>query len=174
MEDTPPVVEDLALGAFRLVKQALGFELDFTAETLPILDHYLASLRDGDGTPDEKLVTVVGPCAGAYFGEVVRRNFGDLVWVLPEEAHEYRAWRIEGTRLPLSFNPIGAALEAVFDEALAEWNAHVELPAAERARVNAHLEAAAPVREADFYRLTVRHEMLEEVLVALGRGRGVS
>lgn len=169
MEDTPPVVEDLALGAFRLVKQALGFELDFTAETLPLLDHYLTSLRDAEGTPDDKLVSVVGPCAGAYFGEVARRTLPELTWVLPEEAHDYRAWRMEGKRAPLSFNPIGAALEAIFGEALAEWSAHVELPPAERARVEEALKTAAPVRESDFYRLTVRHELLTEVVIALGR-----
>ncbi|MCA9605337.1 MAG: hypothetical protein KC619_07070 [Myxococcales bacterium] len=169
MEETPAVVEDLALGAFRLVKQALDLELDFTAETLPILDHYLSTLRDAAGAPDEKLVSVAGPCAGAYFGEVARRTLPDLAWVLPEEPHDYPAWRLEGTRAPLSFNPIGAALEAIFGEPLADWNAHVELPPAERARVDAALKAVAPVRESDFFRLTVRHEALQEILVALGR-----
>ncbi|HBQ16415.1 MAG TPA: hypothetical protein DEF51_36550, partial [Myxococcales bacterium] len=74
MSDTSDAVEDLALGAFRLVKEKLGFELDFTAETLPVLDQYLIDLRDEDGgTPDEKVVALVAPCCGAYFGEVLRR-----------------------------------------------------------------------------------------------------
>lgn len=169
MDDTPPIVEDLALGAFRLVKQALGIELDFTAETLPILDHYLATLREGGGEPDEKLVTVVGPCAGAYFGEVARRTLPDLAWALPDDGHDYRGWRLEGTRAPLSFNPIGAALEAIFREAMSDWSAHIELPPEQRARVERALASAPPIREEDFHRLTVRYEALEEVLVALRR-----
>jgi hypothetical protein len=35
----PEEVEDLALGAFRMVKEKLAFDLDFTPETLPVLDH---------------------------------------------------------------------------------------------------------------------------------------
>ncbi|MCB9598261.1 MAG: hypothetical protein H6719_36445 [Sandaracinaceae bacterium] len=169
MDSPPPIVEDLALGAFRLVKQSLDLELDFSAETLPILDHYLMSLREDDGAPDEKVVSVVAPCAGAYFGEVARRTLGELSWVLPEEGHEYREWRLEGTRTSLSFNPIGAALEAIYGESLAEWSAHLSLPLESRALVDRALSATAPVREEDFYRLAIRHEVLEHALEVLRR-----
>jgi len=170
MDDTPAVVEDLALGAFRLVKQSLDLELDFSMETLPILDHYLASLREADdGEPDEKLIAVVGPCAGAYFGEVCRRTLTGLAWSLPDDPHEYRDWRIEAHAHDLSFNPIGAALEAVFAEPFADWHAHLELPKEGRMKVDAALDAAGPVREDDFFRLAIRHEALELALSALRR-----
>ena len=169
MEEIPAVVEDLALGAFRLVKERLSIDLDFTAETLPLLDHYLRGLRDDDGHLDEKVVGVVGPCAGAYYGEVARRTLPELRWKLPEDRDAYVEWRIEGIRAPLSFNPIGVALEAIHAESLAEWNAHLSLPPAERAVVDGVLDASAPVREDDYFRLSVRHEVLEQALAVLAR-----
>lgn len=176
MQDAPTVVEDLALGAFRLVKERLGFELDFTPETLPVLDHYLAQLREEDGgRPDEKAVALVGPCAGAYFGEVVRRSLPGLRWHCPED--DYEGWRLEGERVFLAFNPIGAALEALFGRSVEGWNAHITLRPERRGAVDASLEATGPVREEDFYRLAVRHEVLEQtlrVLERLSKGNGAA
>lgn len=158
------VVEDLALGAFRMVKEKLAFELDFTPETLPVLDHFLRELREG-GAPDEKAVAVVGPCAGAYFGEVVRRSFGGLRWHHPGD--DYQRWRLEGVEVFVAFNPIGAALEAIYGEALADWEAHLSLLPDQRAIVEESLAATGPVREDDFHRLAVRYEVLDQTLALL-------
>ena len=142
-------------------------ELDFSAETLPVLDHYLIGSRAEDGaTPDPAVVALVGPCAGAYFGEVARRTLPGLRWVLPEQEDAYPSWRIEGASGRLSFNPVGVALEALHDESLPGWSAHFELPPAERAAVSHALERAG-VREEDFRRLAVRHEVLEQVLAII-------
>jgi hypothetical protein len=165
-EETPAVVEDLALGAFRMVKNRLDFELDFTPETLPVVDHYLQQLREEDGgRPDEETVSVVAPCVGAYFGEVVRRSLPGLRWHAP--ADDYASWRLEGERVFLCFNPIGAALEALFREAVDGWNAHFTLLPEQRTLVNRSLEATGAVREDDYYRLAVRHEALEQALGVL-------
>ncbi len=164
-EHAPDVIEDLALGAFRLVKEKLDFELDFTPDTLPVLDHYLTELlKEDEGEPDEKVVSLVGPCAGAYFGEVVRRALGDLRWHCPED---YEGWRIEAADVFLCFNPIGVALEAMHRGPLADWSAHFALLPGDQAIVNASLEATGPVREDDYYRLAVRFEVLEQSLHVL-------
>lgn len=166
-ERAPDTVEDLALGAFRMVKEKLGFELDFTPETLPVLDHYLDLLREeGEGRPDEKAVSVVAPCAGAYFGEVARRSLGALRWHLVDA--DYPRWRIEAEDVFLCFNPIGVALEALYREPIADWSAHFTLLPGDQKIVNASLESTGPVREDDFYRLAVRHEVLEQALSVLG------
>ncbi|GAB5544648.1 MAG: hypothetical protein RLO52_38115 [Sandaracinaceae bacterium] len=166
MSDTSDAVEDLALGAFRLVKEKLGFELDFTAETLPVLDQYLIDLRDEDGgTPDEKVVALVAPCCGAYFGEVLRRTLPDLRWHTPKD--DYQRWRLEGERVFISLNPIGAVLEALYGKALADWAAHLALLPGDRDAVTRSLEATGPVREEDFHRLAIRHEVTEQALDVL-------
>ena len=170
MENSPPVVEDLALGAFRLVKERLDLELDFGAHTLPILDHYLRELREEDGgRPGEAMVALVVPCAGAYFGEVARRTLPGLVWRLPDGAERYEEWRLEEARGRLRFNPIGAALEALFGEPFADWGAHLEVEGDLREAVQRSLEATGPVREQDYYRLSVRHEVLEQALSLVRR-----
>jgi hypothetical protein len=163
-EDVPAAVEDLALGAFRLVKEKLAFELDFTPETLPVLDHFLRSLRDPD--PSDTVVSLAGPCAGAYFGEVVRRSLPGLRWHCPSD--DYRRWRLEGVNVFVALNPIGAALEAIYGEAVADFHAHLALLPEEQSIVEASLAHAGPVREDDFYRLAVRHEVLEQTLSVLG------
>lgn len=167
-EQTPAAVEDLALGAFRMVKNELGFELDFTPETLPVLDHYLKELREDDGgPPDESVVSVVAPCVGAYFGEVARRSLSGLRWHTPED--DYRHWRLEGEGVFLCFNPVGVALEALFGEAVGDWNAHFTLLPEQKPEVNRSLEATGGVREEDYYRLAVRHEVLEQTMAVLER-----
>jgi hypothetical protein len=171
--DAPEVVTDLALGAFRMVKEKLGFELDFTPETLPVLDHYLRDLEGEDGAVDEKIAAVVGPCAGAYFGEVVRRSLPALRWHL--DAGDYSRWRLEAANVFFCFNPIGAALEALFGEAVADYSAHFSLLPEDREVVERSLEASGPVREDDYYRLAVRHEAIEQtlsILTGLAEARG--
>ncbi len=164
----PEVVEDLALGAFRLVKERLDFELDFTPETLPVLDHFLRELGAEDGGElDEKAVAVVAPCVGAYFGEVCRRSLAGLGWVVVDD--DYEAWRLERPDGSLRFNPIGAALEAIHGEEVAGWHGHFEVAPALREAVTSALEGVGSVREDDYFRLAVRHEVLEQTLVALGR-----
>lgn len=165
-EHAPEAVEDLALAAFRMVKEKLGFELDFTPETLPVLDHYLELVRqENESGPDEALVSIAAPCIGAYFGEVARRSLPGLRWHLAGD--DYERWRIEGGEVFLCFNPIGSALEAIYREPLGDWNAHFTLLPAEQKIVNRSLEATGPVREDDYYRLAVRFEVLEQALSVL-------
>lgn len=160
------VAADLALGAFRLVKENLDFELDFTPETLPVLDHYLAQLREEDGgVPEDKVVAVVAPCVGAYFGEVIRRAEAGLRWHLVED--DYKRWRIEAEPVFFAFNPIGAALEAIYDESVPDWNAHLSLLPEEQPVVEGALENAGPVRASDYHRLSMRHEVISHTLAVL-------
>src|SRR5687768_14075470 len=71
---TPPpgAVHDLAERAVDYVRRSLGLVLDYSPETLPLLDHYLAAV------PDDKIeaVALCAATAGAYFGEVARRTLG--------------------------------------------------------------------------------------------------
>lgn len=168
MSDTPDVVEDLALGAFRMVKERLAFELDFRPETLPVLDQYLLDLRaDDEGMPDEKILGVVAPCVGAYFGEVCRRSLSSLEWT--ETPDEYRDWRVSGAAGGVTFNPIGVALEALAREPVPGWAGHYTVVKELRAAVESSLAHTGSVREDDFFRLAVRHEVLEQTLSVLGR-----
>jgi hypothetical protein len=165
----PEVVEDLALGAFRMVKEKLAFELDFTPETLPVLDHYLRELRGAD----EKVLSVVAPCAGAYFGEVLRRSLPGLRW--GGTSGEYSSWRIEAGHVFMCLHPIGMVLEGLYGEAVDGHPSHLAILPGDRDAVDRSLASAGGVREDDFSRLAIRHEVIEQtlsVLEELARQRG--
>jgi hypothetical protein len=151
----PDNVQDLAQSCVRFVTAALGAPLDFSQDTLPLLDHYI---RNAAGAEDEVLGLVV-PSAGAYFGEVVRGHLGLGRWVAPST--DYERFRLEIFPGPLSFNPVGVALECATKELAAGWAAELKTPEAHRAAVDAALEAMGQVREDDFYTFSVRLEAIE-------------
>jgi len=158
----PPEVHELAQACVGFVQQALGFALDYTAETLPVLDHHLRDqMREAGSAAD--LVTAA---AGAYFGEVVRRRIMGARWHSP--AGEYRAWRLEFEPFFLWFNPLGNAVEAASGEASDGWNAHFQVLDEARGEVERSLAAAPELSEEDYFTLSMRLEVLEQVADLLG------
>ena len=160
--DTPDVVRDLADSCVRFVKRALRIELDYTPETLPILDHYL---REAHGIEREEVLNLVAPAAGAYFGEVVRRHLGPSRWHWVSD--DFGEVRIEFDRCFLSFNPIGSALETVLGGEADGYGSHLTVLPEDEALVRASLENTGDVREDDYYRLAVRFEVIEQVVSLL-------
>jgi hypothetical protein len=157
--DPPQVVVDLADSCVRFVKRALRIELDYTPDTLPILDHYL---REAHGIEREEILNLVAPSAGAYFGEVVRRQLGPGRWHWVSD--DFAECRIEFDRCFLSFNPIGSALEAVLGEEADGYGSTLLLLPEDEALVRASLERTGEVREDDYYRLAVRYEVVEQAV----------
>jgi hypothetical protein len=160
----PPAVHELAQACVGFVQQQLAFTLDYTSETLPVLDHYLrGKLREAGAAAD-----LIAASAGAYFGEVVRRRLPGARWHSPPG--DYRSWRLEFEPFFLWFNPLGAAVEAAGGEASEGWNAHFQVFDEARGEVQRALAAAPEVADADYFTLGVRLEMLElvaDVLAAL-------
>ena len=68
--EVPEHVVVLCLACAQYVHAATGVALDFTPDTLPLLDHYLQGVR---GAKDD-VKELVATAAGAYFGELVRRS----------------------------------------------------------------------------------------------------
>lgn len=105
----PPAVADLADGCVRFVEKALGFQLDYTPETLPVLDHYLEQAGAAAAGRTEALLLLVH-AAGAYFGEVIRRQHASW-W--RAEGDDPLAWRIELEAVYLAFSPMLFVREAL-------------------------------------------------------------
>src|ERR1041385_1697832 len=76
--EIPAEILELAENCRSFVFQAIGIELDYEAETLPILDEYV---RRASTTVDDRpdAARLVAATAGAYYGEVVRRRL-DGFW----------------------------------------------------------------------------------------------
>ena len=136
-----------------------------------MLDHYLRELRKEAGGTDDKVAAVVAPRAGAYFGEVVRRSLPGRRWAATDD--DYACWRIEASHVFLCFHPIGMVLEALYGEPLEGFASHISILPADRDAVDGSLERTGPVRDDDYVRLAVRHEVVEQTLSVLeDRHRG--
>lgn len=159
----PDGVEDASLACVEYVRRALGLELDFSPETLPILDHYLA--RSIEITEKEEILDLVVRSAGAYFGEVVRRALGGARWHFPLD--EPTACRIEFEHVFLCFNPLGMAREAIAAADQPGWNAHLEVLPRDRPLLEQSLARMGEIREDDYHRLAVRFEVIEQVVATL-------
>ena len=158
----PETVSDLAAGCVRYVKKALSIELDYTPDTLPLLDHYL---RSASGISQEEVLSLVAPAAGAYFGEVVRRQLGPCRWHWLEG--DFSACRLEFERCFLSFNPMGSALAAILGSDAEHYGGQLSLLPEDEAMVKESLERVGEVSEEDYYRLAVRYEAIEQVVSLL-------
>lgn len=159
----PTHVQDLATACVASVKATIGVELDFSHETLPLLDHYA---RDVEAATEE-ILQLVAPMTGAYFGEVVRRHLGSARWHAPPD--EYPEWRLEMKHVFLCFNPIGTALEVISTADTDGWSSHLRTRKSDEVLVKHALKVFGDVREDDYYTFSIRFETIEQVFEGLTR-----
>ncbi len=160
-KDIQDEVTDLAATCVRIVDDALQLKLDYNQETLPILDHYLSSVS---GRNSEESLTLLASCAGAYFGETIRKSH-DVRWHFPIQTPQ--ACRLEFVRCFLFFNPVGVAMEALLGDDAAGYGAHFQMLDDDRNAAVAALEVSGEVDADRYYRMTMRWEALQVVLEAL-------
>ena len=160
----PEVIQDLARSCRNYVRKAVGVELDFTRDTLPLLDHYVATVRP-EVQEREELRRLVAHAVGAYFGEVVRRTIGGF-WRMPSaNVHD---WAVCARPVFLSINPMAVAYDA-----LAGGQEHdgprsdLSVAPEYRAAIAERLAALPPVPEDEFYLLSTRLEAIEVAVEAL-------
>jgi len=164
-ESSPPppeTIADLAQACVRFVEKAVGVELDYTQDTLPVLDHYLTSAEE----VDDQVLGLLAPACGAYFGEVVRRHVGEGTWEHPED---YQGWKLTLESASVSFNPVGVALEVATQQDAPGWSAHFKVPEADREAAREAVDRLGEVPEDQYYTFSVRFEVLESVHAALRR-----
>lgn len=162
----PTAIADLAEACARFVERALGIRLDGTQDTLPLLDHYLEGVTDGQDRQQDVLA-LVAPAAGAYFGEVLRIHLGEGTWELDPGAPEDARLLLAGGRLRVA--PAQAALEAIAGAAPEGAPPVLEAPK-HRDAARAALADFGRVREGDFFKLAVRFDAILQVHARLGGG----
>lgn len=157
MEGTPERVREAALACVQYVQRALGVALDFTPETLPLLDHYLAGARSAG----DEIRALVAPAAGAYFGQVVRRVH-PARWAQVDD--DPLRWRLEFETCFLHFRPGILALEAIMHRDEVIDGGGFQVNPAELDAVRQALAVLGEVAVEDYYRLSTRFEVLEAVI----------
>jgi hypothetical protein len=162
--DVPAQILELAENCRQYALSAVGVELDYEVETLPILDEYLrmaaAGLRDRP-----EAAPVVTQAVAAYFGEVVRRRM-DGFWRHREDLND--PWELCARRALLAMSPLGIVLE-VLERSTEHDGPSGELKLApdDRRLADERLARIPPVSEEEFYLLSTRQEVIETVYEAL-------
>jgi len=167
--DAPLAVAELAAACVRFVATRYGVHLDFTPETLSLVDHWIRDARaelatkSREGAAAGSLPELVQSAAGAYLGEVVRRAFGG-VW---STSGEHADWRLYLTRVYCAFNPLGMAREALLEGEAEGWHAHFELDPGDRDEIDARLAALPEVSEDEYYAPSTRFDVVHLVVDSL-------
>lgn len=153
----PTEIVELAEAAREYVVRSLGVELDYTPETLPLVDHYLGQARDNVRERPE-LAELLTRSVGAYFGEVVRRTLPTF-WRYREDA---RDWLVCFEDVYLAFNPAGFAWDALFQHADHDGpSSELVLDREDREALEKRLADLPPVSDEEFWLLSTRFEVLE-------------
>jgi hypothetical protein len=161
-EPAPPAVAELAASCMRFVFAKYKVPLDFTPDTLGVLDHYVKEVRaDLKARPEGQ--PLIETAVGAYFGEVLRGVF-ESTW---RSEGTYPEWRLSMSEVYLAFNPIGMAREALMLAEAPGWHAHIEMHAAEQSEVARRLASLPEVTDEEYYALTTRFDVVELAVEAL-------
>jgi hypothetical protein len=158
----PGEILEFAGQAVRYVQRALELELDYTGDTLPLLDHYIRGVPADRPAEQTLVVTTVG----AYFGEAVRRNLGGT-WTSRDAGPD--SWQLT---LPggLTFSPAAMVLAAITRRDDGEFSGPPKLLEA----VGEVLGGMAGVTEEEYFSLGGRYDTLEHlqsVLLAIATAR---
>ena len=158
----PEEVVDLCTACIASVNATVGVELDFSPDTLSLLDHYAKEVIESS---EEEILALIAPMAGAYFGEVLCRHFNGR-WHAPKDEHA--EWRVELEPVFLFVNPVGVALDVILD-AEGPYPSAIRVHEEDMKRVEEALKVYGDVRESDYFRFSVRFEALEQAVSALAR-----
>lgn len=177
----PDAIADLAAACVRFVERAVGVRLDFTPETLPLLDHYLADARKtlSDTPDDSKIIeprALVAEAAAAYFGEVVRRRHPCWWRLDAPEGGRLPVHRLEFRRLHLVIHPVMLVEEALDLDADSELSRSdlrgFDLDEADVKIVEQRLSDLPAVDITEFVSLSTRLEVLDIISDAIVATRG--
>lgn len=163
-ESTPEPIGELVRACLDYVKRSLGTELDFMPETLPLLDHYLGEVREELSAKPE-LAELTAHAAGAYLGEVLRRQMRGF-WRAPSASlHDYQ---ICSSVAFVSVNPFGVAYDALYGSTdHGGPRSNLRLAPEDHQYIAARLATVPEVPEDQFYLLTTRLEAIEITVEAL-------
>jgi hypothetical protein len=160
----PEPIPDYVTACLEYVRRALKVDLDFTPETLPLLDHY-ATLSRGTIRERPELAPLIARAAGSYFGELVRGRLGGF-WRVPTiNVHD---WSVCSSAVFLWFNPIGSAYDALYGSTEHDGpRSMLRVSPEEHEFLAQRLAALPPVSEEEFFSFSTRFEVLEVATEAL-------
>ena len=159
----PEPILELVRACLDYVKRSLGTELDFTPETLPLLDHYLSEAREQLSAKPE-LVELTAHAAGAYFGEVLRRQMRGF-WRTAPSLHDFQ---VCSSVAFVAINPFGVAYDALYGGTEHGGpRSNLRLAPEDHGYVAARLATVPELPEDQYYLLSTRIEVIDITVEAL-------
>ncbi len=160
----PEPIPDYVTACLEYVRRALQVELDFTPETLPLLDHYATLSRETVRERPE-LAPLIARAAGSYFAEVVRARLTGFWRVPTPNVHD---WSICSTAVFLWFNPIGIAYDALFSGTEHDGpRSMLRVAPEEHDFLEQRLASLPPLPEDEYFSFSTRFEVIEVATEAL-------
>ena len=160
----PVVITELSVGCVQFVQAALGLELDFSHETLPILDHYARLGRAQIETRPEALALLAQSC-GAYFGQVLAAELSGF-WRLSES--DPNRWLMCLSPVFLALNPVGVAYDVLcLGTGHPGPSSELKLAGTDRPLVEARLSALPETSEEDYFSFSTRFDAVQIAFDAL-------
>ena len=155
---TPDEIRELLGIAAQSVKVTTGLDLDFSSETLPLVDFYLSEARKGLLLRPEA-GELVARALGAYFGQTLINCFEGFWMTQPDRPER---WFVCFTRSHLALNPVGVALECLLGRSGHDGPpAEILVEENKRNALAARLELIPEVREEEYYLLSTRYDIFE-------------
>lgn len=156
--EQPETISELAASCVRFVQGAVGVQLDFTHETLPVLDHYLRTARSEVQRRPEA-TELLTQSFGAYFGMVLAAGFGGLWRVPSADVHE---WFLYLQPAFLALNPIGVAYDVLLEGGRHDGpSGELRVAASEQALIAERLQAMPLLPEDEYYTFVARYEAFQ-------------
>lgn len=160
----PETVLELAASCVRFVHAKTGIELDFTHETLPLLDFYAKEAREGVQQRPEA-TTLLVEAMGAYFGQVLALEFGGLWKQAHDDIHNYRVCLQSAF---LSINPVGVAYDVLYaSQSHGGPSSEPMMAPEDKTMVDERLAALPPVREEEYFTFSARYDVFHLAFEAL-------
>jgi hypothetical protein len=158
LEPPPDEIAELVGMCVEAVARAAGAGLDFTPDTLPILDHYVSLAADSARARPE-LLPLLSRSVGAYFGELLRRELPGF-WRIPSaNVHD---WALCARHVFLWINPFGVAFDALSADSEHEGpRSQLHVAPEYRAAVDARLALLPEVPPEEFFLLATRFEVIQ-------------
>jgi hypothetical protein len=160
----PDAIVELCQQCVHYVQRTVGLTLDYSPETLPVVDHYLSLVRlNIEERP--ALLNLVANAVGAYFGELVRQRINGF-WLMPtQDVHD---WSVCARSVFLRFNPIGVAHEAIAQaDSHPGPGAEFKLAREEQTLIAERLALIPQLPHEQYYLLSTRLETLDVVVETL-------
>lgn len=165
--------EALAAQCVDAVQRSVGFDLDGTQDTLPLLDAYVERLRETEDAVLELSVALLG----AYLGETLRTELPGLDWTAHEAEEDPLSGELALPAELLRFSPFGLAADIITEGDAEQLEALGVAPTLRvrdslRAEALQWFEAQADVEPGDYYRASFRFDVIDGLVAFLRRVSG--